>query len=315
MTHLDQPTYSEPPEECDVEDREAFIAFRAKRLEWLALLRDDPEHSIYSQLSSLVWQDSVFRLFNEIWRTTPPDQPTALRNSLLAEALGSGYVTGMILGVGRLTDPAERKAERGVVSLRRVFEDICNHRHLLTREIFVCCNNRYYDPDTIPPPSARGGIGGGFIGIASNLFDAPKLHPRFDILSGVAPSKRSRRDLIVEAKFAEIEALLSVPSIARIRDLRNKFIAHAADAHSRQAASVGKLNFTLGQGEEALHTLCQVFQILRGDILCSFDGPIVPVAQFSVLEGLTEPAILPGQRKGLMETWHQLTKERNDWLN
>lgn len=60
--------YTYPPDMCDVRDHAKLLAFRAKRAEWVVLLEKDPLHSVSSQLSALVWQDAVFRLFNEAWR-------------------------------------------------------------------------------------------------------------------------------------------------------------------------------------------------------------------------------------------------------
>jgi hypothetical protein len=158
MTTAARP-YKCPPEGCDVRDKAKLEAFRAKRLEWLHLLENDEEHSTTGQLGALLWQDAAFHLFNEMRKGAPGGRPPTITSPLLAEALDNGYVTNMILGIGRLID---RRSD--VVSLRRVFDDVRAQRSLITREIFVCFDGLRFDPDSIPPPWERGGISANLLG-------------------------------------------------------------------------------------------------------------------------------------------------------
>src|SRR4051794_11178957 len=131
-----------------------FAAYREKRFQWAALLDDDEAHSVSSQLSSLIWRDATFHLFNEM-RKGAPSGVTTMTSPVLAEALDNGYVTNMILGIGRLTDLQPRKRGKGVVSLRRVFKDLYEHRGFITREVFVCNDGLRYDPDYPASMGAR----------------------------------------------------------------------------------------------------------------------------------------------------------------
>lgn len=314
MTAALSPDYRIPADQCDVHDRASFVEFRTQRSKWLDLLERDTEHSISAQLSSLVWQDAVFRLLVKAATSTPDGRQTALNNTLLHEALRSGYVTAMILGVGRLTDPPEKNVTRGVVSLKRLISELTNQRALFTRENYVCCDNRYYDPDTIPSPSARGMTLGSPTFVPNDLFTSVRLHPIFDTLSGIPAGSRQRTDLIEAARFSGLDDLLNVPAIGRLRDLRNKFIAHAADATSRQALNNPNFRFTFAEADEALQSLCRAYQIIRTDFLCHSDGPIVPVAQFDITEHLDASVTGTEQREELRDEWHSLINERNQWL-
>ena len=314
MTAAISPDYRIPVDECDVHDRTNFAAFRTKRSEWLDLLERDTEHSISAQLSSLVWQDAVFRLLVKTVTSAPAGRQNALNNTLLHEALRSGYVTGMIVGVGRLTDPATTDATKGVVSLKRLISELTSQRRLFTRENYVCCDNRYYDPNTIPPPSARGMTAGSPTFVTSDLFAALRLHPIFDNLSGIPEGSRQRTDLVEVTRLSGLSDLLQVPAIGRLRELRNKFIAHAADATSRQALNSPNFKFTFAEADEALKSLCRAYQIIRTEFLCHSDGPIVPVPQFDITEHLDASVAGADQRAKLRDEWHSLMDERNQWL-
>src|SRR6185437_3845299 len=112
-----------PKRKPDVVDTTRLEKYLAKRREWLALLDEDERHSVYAQLSGLLWQDAAFNLFNEMRKGASPPRPPTITSGLLAEALDSGYVTNMIVGIGRLVDRAVN-----VVSLRRVFDEVRQHR-------------------------------------------------------------------------------------------------------------------------------------------------------------------------------------------
>lgn len=311
-----EPTYKYGIDQCDVLDKARLVEFRAKRIEWVDLLEKDKLHSVSEQLSSLVWQDAVFRLFNEGRRLHDPSLPTSSMAFLLAEALTYGYVNGLVLGVSRLTDPRQetKKGDRNVVSLRRVFEDIRDHRHLITREIFVCYDGVIYDVAMMPSPSMRGGDGGsGWIAIggSQDAWTPARLHNHFDALSGVSNANRRRDDVIADQAFNEIEALLSSPIFEKLRALRNKVVGHAADPASR--ASLADFGFTLLEAEEALKLLCRVQQRLQIGLLWNSSSTVMPIPQFDIMEHMDQPFLRPDQIEVLSPFWDDLVRAREGW--
>src|SRR5258708_7845350 len=94
-------TYRYPIEACDVIDKDALAQFRAKRLRWLEWLEDDEVHAIWPQISSALWNDVAFRTFVEMARNF---SASALRNSVLTEALIQGYYATQVLTIRRLFD-------------------------------------------------------------------------------------------------------------------------------------------------------------------------------------------------------------------
>jgi chorismate mutase len=300
----------DPKSKTDVVDTARLARYLAKREAWLILLSEDHHHSVNGQLSGLLWQDTAFQLFNEMRRGAPGTRPATITSGLLAEALDSGYVTNMIVGIGRLIDK-----DRDVVSLRRVFDDVYRHRELITREIYVCHDGLPYDPKSVPPPWERGSPGELIGTIAGGPLDASSselLHTAFDRLSGVPPDSRTRNDQIADAIFKEIETLLSDAAIQDILDRRNKFVAHAADAKSRAKRPLANYTVSMADVESALRPIVKALDKLQGDILSAGGRGLMEVAQFNVLEGLSG-TLTDDQLLELHDIWDRLSDARNKW--
>lgn len=307
--------FRHPLDDCDVMDGLNLAFYREKRFEWAELLENDKIHSVYAQLTALLWSDAVFHLFNEM-RKPGPTRVTSMTAPLLAEALDNGYVTNMVLGISRLTDAQFRGQDKGVVSLRRVFDDVRANRNIFTREVFVCGDGLRYDPATLPPPWERGYKPGQIhsvqIGGPLDSSTPTLLHERFDKLSGIAASARTRFDQVDENVFDRIKALLDAPAILKFRALRHKFVAHAADQYSRNAASLARLSITMADVEEALRALSRAYGIIQGEIFWASGGGLMPIAQFDVLEGLTE-GLDESQIEGIQQTWSEIVRQREHW--
>jgi hypothetical protein len=263
----------------------------------------------------LLWEDCAFPLLNELRRLTPSEPRSALTSSLVAEAIDNNYVQTMILGVSRLTDPQPADPSKGGVSLRRVFNDVQDHRHLITREAFICYDGMKFDPSTIPWPqefSVKGGPTGTQIGGPLDRSTPLYLHNRFDRLSGTDAGHRTRFDRVNATIFAEINALLSRPAINRIRSMRNKFIAHASDTRSRGRQSGPILS--IANVEHALRPLVQAYHRLASDVLWGMGsgGALMPTPQFDPMEGLVD-ALTSEQKEHLPTFWDELVETHNRW--
>lgn len=90
--------------DCDVDDHESLAAYRYKLTEWHDWLEGDDPHSIWNQITGLAWNGAVFRVLNESRRLAKQDGGEwAATNGLIARFVDQGYVSGMVLGVRRLS--------------------------------------------------------------------------------------------------------------------------------------------------------------------------------------------------------------------
>jgi hypothetical protein len=130
--------YQYPVEECDVRDLDSLRQLRVKRAEWITWLRGDDPHSIWRQITALLWNDVLFRTVNDLRRIAleKPNGGVGFNDAVL-RLFDAGFVTTQVTTIRRLTDRQPKDPTKGVISLRRLVADIRNYRHLLTRELYV----------------------------------------------------------------------------------------------------------------------------------------------------------------------------------
>ncbi len=126
-----------PLDQCDVTDRDALAAYRARQAIWLRRLRTDDHHAIWPQIYSMTLGDLTFQTIAHVANA---DSESALHNPLISRSLIQGYAASQGLAIRRLVD-----RRRDVISLHRLLLDIKRHRSLLTREIYVSGDGLPYD--------------------------------------------------------------------------------------------------------------------------------------------------------------------------
>src|SRR5260370_12340183 len=140
-------TYTYAPEDCDIVDKAVLTAYRDKRSEWLHLLNGKDDHAVCRQISAMLWNDAVFRVANESRRLSrEAGRSSSSRNWSLAQFMDQGFVATQTLSIRKLMERASNKPARQVISLRRVLDDIKEHRALFTRENYVAHDGLPYDP-------------------------------------------------------------------------------------------------------------------------------------------------------------------------
>lgn len=303
-------------DECDVHDRLGLVEYRRKRLQWLSWLQGDPHHSISGQLYRLMRHDAAFRLFNEARRFSTPEKPTSAVAPLLASMLDQGFVASQILQICKLVD-----GDPKVISVRRLLNDMRKHRSLVTREFFVCHDGLPYDVGAAAkrvwagmPLSVDKAIVTSMPTTGPDAYDsAEHAHAVFDRLSGTAEDRRCRKDMILKSAFEQIEERLEDASIKKLRILRNKFVAHAADENSRASAGVDAFGVSLKELEAAQRCVVGVAQRIELDLLMGSDRRFVGFPGFTDLEHLELP-FLPDDRKEEMQAWWESHLEsRRNW--
>jgi hypothetical protein len=306
------PDYRYAMKDCQVEDRRALDAFRAKRARWLDWLSEDEHHAISLSISSLVWNDAAFRT---LVRAGEINEGGALGNSLLAETLIDGHFAVQTLAIRRLMDRTG-----GTISLTNLLKDIASHADLLTRENFVAYDGLPYD-DTAARDRVLGAlpIGNGPFWAAKHGPDAwhvaKSAHEMFDRLSGVNPANRQRQDRIPKRHVATLQRWLEESEADSIVQWTHKFLAHAADGHRRGQVDLAFIQPTLDRISQVSRVFARVSETLLAYLLYdSSHGVVMPVAQYDKFEHLDQPVIRAEQRPELASRWDAMEGDCNGYL-
>ena len=124
---------------CDVNDKDKLTLFIQKRDEWARCIIGDAPHAVNRQITHILWNDTVFRTFNEARRLTIERNSKKYGfNAPLIRLLDEGFVASQAMSIRRLTDRNFREPEKAVISLVRVIDDIKENLHLVTRENYMC---------------------------------------------------------------------------------------------------------------------------------------------------------------------------------
>jgi hypothetical protein len=284
-------------------------------------LDDNEPSSINNQVYNLMWWDAVFWTLNEARKYADKNNPSSALTPILAEFIDQGYVALQVISISKLLEKNSGKPRRGIISLRRLVDEVVESANLFTREIYVCYDGLPFDPE---PARQRF-----FDQIAANPnctmprpIEGPdawemsqRLHAQFDKLSGVTPSCRKRDDLISVDVFKALQSVFDDPAFEHVINLRHKVFAHAADAYSRSYVQTNIKNIELDQIIKAQKNLLQLMQIVSSLILQAANFICaVAIPQFNQFDYITCPYIRPENRNKISTFWNEHTEERCEWL-
>jgi hypothetical protein len=308
--------------DCDVLDRGALERYRAKRDGWMRELSGDPEHSVYRQITSMLWNDRVFRTVNDARRLAHErgGRSSAL-NSPIARFIDQGYVATQALAIRRLTETnTSKKPDRQVISLRMLVEDIAAHRGMITREMYVCHDGLPFDYGPARERfyrdiAAKEAGWSGFLPThGPEAYDTSVMaHAEFDRLSGVSPDARARADLIHPSVFDRLRAHIDGSGHAAFKTFADKYIAHAGDERSRLLADEAKKTFTFDRLAACQRAICEVADFIYGPILYYGAHGLLPTPQFNQFEGLDQPWCDPQDLDALDAFWDRHTEQVEAW--
>ena len=298
-------------DECDVSDKKSLEKFREKHSEWVNWFGVDDENTIANQIYSMMWGDAASRSLVEAYRFSSEDNPTAHENEMLAGLLYDGYLANQMLAITKLIDKDDK-----VVSLRRLFDEIKENRHLFTRENFVSHDGLPYDYAEVQEAEFQRRIAENRLN-RSEWVDTkgPKaygtselMHNAFDEISGVAPENRCRKDLITKDVFEQIECLFGDAAFGKIKTYRDKFIGHAASQESRKKIQQNLHHDDLMKAHKILLRITRKI----ADILGTGIGNPVPLAH-GVFQNLDKPLIASTNMSKMKEWWRKHHLERDSW--
>lgn len=317
-----------PIDACDVSDRTSLEAFREKLQQWSELFERDPDASLAGQFADMMWFDIAWRTANEARQFADDDGTRGSTAPLIAMMLDRGYLAGQVIAITRLLEKAPaNQPKKAVISLPRIVDEMRAARELITRENFVCRDALPYEYESLQAaeldrlaaemaanPNKVRRVSLSLSGPEG--FDQARMeHELFDQLSGIAPENRTRGDLISETFFDRLDELLASPPLPEIKALRNKSIAHAADAFSRAQAAELRSGLTIYDLDRAHYLLFAVFQTLSVVLFGLWRASPVPVPQHNMFEHLTEPYLAEKRLEAMRGFWDKHLGEREDWMN
>jgi hypothetical protein len=302
--------------QCDVttEKHAALQSYRDKRRLWLSWVSTDEHHAIWTALSSMVWTDVAFKSLTNF---AVGDEANALNNHLLAEALLDGHVATQVLAIRRLVDKGSTN-----ISLRRLINDLRSKFGLFTRENYVCFDGLPYDYEAVRHErfmknAGNWGRGGIWVPTEGPQGDATSelAHRQFDKLAGIDPAKRTREDRLPASLLTTIEKWLNDSGADDLAKWSHAYLAHAGGPEARKR--IADLMVTANKITDAIKALARVTEAISAWLLCA-DGrsnALMPVAQFNPFEKLDKPIMQAGGEDAAYKLWHQLSDERNSYLN
>ena len=299
--------------DCDVERKENLSGYRQKWVQWMSWYGyGAPEpNNIQDQIHRMLFNDLTYRATASVRSSVEAGMEISARSATLVYLLDQGYVVSQVLALQKLLDNGS-----DVISVKRLLKNVEKHRPFITREVYVAGDGLPYDftswADTVDKsdPMVQ------FYGI-----DAPglrrfamskQLHETFDQLSGKKPDQRTRQDVIPKSIFRTLDSWISGPRFEEIKDLRDKVIAHAANA-----LEVGKSTFngvSFSQIDELQRAIVRVVHALIDEILSiRITRPVVPIAPLGIFRGL-DLLYSPSDAEAKMhQRWDDLSEERNGW--
>lgn len=306
--------YAYAIEQCDVpaDRRPALQSYRDKRRLWLSWLDADEHHAIWTTLSSMVWTDVSFKVLTHF---AIGDENNGLNNPLLSEALLNGHVATQILAIRRLMDDRNKD----IISLRKLVKDLKRNFTLLTRENYVCFDGLPYDYEAVQLKEMMEHAGMAFFWGERSGPRAHSVsrmaHEQFDRLVGVDAAKRSREDRLPATLLTTIETWLDGSGADELAEWSHAYLAHAGGPEARKR--IADLMVTANKITDAIKALARVTEAISASLL--FAGgrtnALMPVAQFNPFEKLDNPIMRGGGEADAYNLWHQLSDERNDYLD
>lgn len=304
-------THHNDAADCDVKNRENLEIFRRKRPEWIAWLKGDDPHSIWRQINRLLWDDVLFRTVNELRREAleHPKRDVGFNPEIL-RLFDAGFVTIQATAIRRLTDRPSSDPTKGVLSLRRLIEDIKAHRDVITREVYVAYDGLPYDPEPAKQAWLERQLAKATDGVTFEWLPttgthawntSERVHNNFDRLADPGSGLRSRDELMSLRWFGYLEDKLK--ACDGVRKFVNKFIPHAADPLSREGLTPEETAITLDRLDTCHRAIYQTAAFIYGPLLWEGSYGAVPVPQYDHLENLDKRWIAPGERDKAREFW------------
>jgi len=301
-----------PVERCEVVDKKRLAQYRQKWMQWMTWYQGDSEpHSIESQIRTMLFNDLTYRAIVSVRESAGADISVSARSATLAYLLDQGYVVSQVLSIQKLLD-----TRKGVISVRRLLNDVEKNRGLITREVYVSGTGIPYDYNSwsaaVSPTDPMVQMWGLEAPALRNYAVSKYLHETFDLLSGKQPSERAPNDAIPQSIFKTLGSWISGSSASEVKSVRDNFIAHSADGVRRGSAKFTGVRFS--EIDELQRAIVRVERALTDHVLSiRVTRDVVPMPPLGIFQGLDLPYSPSEAKESMHRCWKDLEAERNTW--
>jgi hypothetical protein len=145
--------------------------------------------------------------------------------------------------------------------------------------------------------------------------DFELAHMQFDKLAGIDPAKRSREDRLPVSLVTTIDTWLEDSGANDLAKWSHADLAHAGGPASRE--QISDLRVTANKITDAIRALSRATEAISAWLLWAGgrSSALMSIVQFNQFEKLDKPIMQPGDEAAAYELWHQLSDERNRYLN
>jgi len=281
--------------DCDVVDKECLALFRDRLRRWKEHVGGTDVHSIESQISNLLWDDAVFRTFNEARRLCVETRdPSTGYSGTVIQLLDKNFMDSQVMAIRRLVDKEGYDPDRAVVSFPTIIAEIKEAAQLYTRENYVCYDGAPYtatdDEHVRRTVSVR--------------------HDQYDLLTDRLAGSRSRTDRINSGVFDRLAK--EQGEFKRLKTYANKYLAHAADPGNRGRAESMLDKISLCEFDKCYKALFRIAflvgLLIDQSVVCE-----VPTPQFDQLEDWDKPIVTTADHNRLHRYWHDRVAQIGRW--
>lgn len=284
---------------------------RKKLVEWKSWMGHDDDHTIYSQIHQMLWEDAVFRMVNECWRICPGSDDGGIRfNSDIHGLIVRNFLQIQAIYIRRLAEKNdEKKPTKSVVSLRRLLDEALETAPLLRRRVFLEAHVLPYDTHEGEGTPWVGGMQPPTPELNARR-RAASVHKDFDSWNFVTEETRRPEDGLKPEILQDLQSKLDV--CESIKQFVDKNVAHAAHQSNRFQIPSEAQTICLGKIWKCHKSICLVASTLCSTVLLE-DFPSPLPGCHDQLEHLDQPWIQPDQAELIRDEWDKHREEVQGW--
>jgi len=261
-------------------------------------LFEHSDTSVQTVVTSLVWNDTVYRTFNEGLRLAKTRAVKKQLPNSLVDYIHEAHLRNVVMTLRKLYDDKQEGAY-SVNSIRTVTQKLLDNAHLFTRQNFLTYDGTPYAANDALGWRTRALVDG--------------RHREFDLLCGCTDINRRRpTDKVNELILRQLHTRTVFRPELEL--FANKFLAHSAAARNRpdeaKAFSDVRLARVQAQCRSMIWSLQTINRLVGQPVLTE-----VPSAPFDVLKNWENGLFNKSIKRRLQRYWYQRAAWWRKWTD